>query len=219
MKQSIFLLFLVLNFIQISNTKSLSRLNNKKNENIKVSLKFKKVPLSLLIGGILKGTGLNYLISPKIKGIGSVEIDKVPWDEALNDVVDINNCAWLRVENTIIVCTKKELEYFTYDFLKRMEYLSNESLTKVTLKFTKTPINLVLSSFAKFGAKSLILSPKIKGSVSVNINNMSWKLALELIIRLQGLNLLESGSKFLVLTQKEMHRVFHDRLIRNNGLK
>ncbi|MCJ8346273.1 hypothetical protein MJH12_12080, partial [bacterium] len=60
---------------------------------------------------------------------------------------------------------------------------------------------------------------KAKGIINANLQNISWKLAFELMVRLQNLSSFESETELMVLTQKNMLRVFQERLIKNNSLK
>ncbi|PCJ15557.1 MAG: hypothetical protein COB02_17880 [Candidatus Cloacimonadota bacterium] len=189
MKQ-IFVLFFLLTVISNSNPLS--------DENIKVSMKLSNAPLGLIIPSILKKTGLNYLISSKIKGIKSVSLNGIHWSKALDKVLEGENLAWIRVSNVVIVCTKLEFTYFDADFLQRMQEVSKEGSPKINLSLVKVPLSLMVSAIVRKSGKKLVVTSKLRGKVSTNFKNVPWRLALGLIIRLQNFNISESDNQLTI---------------------
>jgi type IV pilus secretin PilQ/predicted competence protein len=75
-----------------------------------IGMNFKDVDIRdviLIIGNI---TGKNFIIDPKVKGKVTINFTSVPWDQALDIILSMNNLGMVEENNVIIVASMDQLE-------------------------------------------------------------------------------------------------------------
>jgi type IV pilus assembly protein PilQ len=76
----------------------------------------------------------------------------------------------------------------------------------ITATFEKTPILDVLSTFSDFSGKSIVAGQGITGDVTATINQQPWDVALDAILRAQGLSSQEQESGIIQVEKLENMR-------------
>ena len=58
----------------------------------------------------------------------------------------------------------------------------------ISVSLDKAPLQDVVRTFAKLAGFNLILDPRVQGSVTVELKDVPWDQALDLILRIHGLS-------------------------------
>ena len=77
---------------------------------------------------------------------------------------------------------------------------------RITATFEKTPILDVLATFSDFSGKSIVAGADITGDVTASINQQPWDIALEAILKAQGLSSEEQETGIIQVEKMEKLR-------------
>lgn len=69
--------------------------------------------------------------------------------------------------------------------------------TKITVQFKNQEVTKVIETLAKFGKASVIVSPEVTGTISVNFVETPWRTALEVVVKTVGGKLIEEAGGIL----------------------
>lgn len=98
---------------------------------LSVVLKAANRPIQDILRDISEQSGINVVISPKVKGNVTVNLDGVPWAEALDAIVTSLGLSWTRhSENTILITGETRDLKMVFSFLK-VNYLSGRVVRDV----------------------------------------------------------------------------------------
>ncbi len=64
--------------------------------------------------------------------------------------------------------------------------------------FSNIPVRAALVVIAQEGGFSLVVSDSVQGNVSLHLNNVTWQQALDIVLRLKGLDMRVDGTSRLV---------------------
>ncbi len=64
--------------------------------------------------------------------------------------------------------------------------------------FSNIPVRAALVVIAQEGGFSLVVSDSVQGNVSLRLNNVTWQQALDIVLRLKGLDMRVNGTSRLV---------------------
>ena len=64
--------------------------------------------------------------------------------------------------------------------------------------FSNIPVRAALVVIAQEGGFSLVVSDSVQGNVSLHLNNVTWQQALDIVLRLKGLDMRVNGTSRLV---------------------
>lgn len=78
-------------------------------DNKPITLDFQHAELGAVLNAFAKFTGLNIVSSEKVRGFVSLKLDKVPWRNAFDTLLDVNGLAMERRGNVIWVASLAEL--------------------------------------------------------------------------------------------------------------
>jgi type II secretory pathway component GspD/PulD (secretin) len=95
---------------------------------------------------------------------------------------------------------------------KASNLLRVERPQPVTMSFTDEDVRKVISSIASFGGASVIVSEKVKGTVTLTLNDTPWRAALEQVVRTVGFALVEEDYgllKVLPMDELELESLFY----------
>jgi type IV pilus assembly protein PilQ len=68
----------------------------------------------------------------------------------------------------------------------------------ISVSLDKAPLQDVVRTFAKLAGFNLILDPRVQGSVTIELKDVPWDQALDLILRIHGLGAEVDGSLWAV---------------------
>lgn len=73
----------------------------------------------------------------------------------------------------------------------------------ITLNFKDTDVHTVMSVFADFTDLNLVLTEGVKGGVTMNLKNVPWDQAFEVVLKAKGLVARQTGNVMLISTANE----------------
>ena len=154
---------------------------------------FKQTDLKLVIIFIARQTGLSAFIDPGVSGEITCELDQVKWDKALDLFLKINNYDRVRIENTFIIGKDQLIE----KFLKKKAALAGKDINTFSgklldLSFFGADIHFVLQQMAAKAALRIIIDPGINHSITCEISQLPWDMALDVLLEMNDL----SGFRF-----------------------
>lgn len=82
--------------------------------------------------------------------------------------------------------------------------------TPITVSFERTPIRDVLSTFARFSNRSIVTGAGVEGTVSADIRDQPWDVALQAILQAHGLSAQETESGIIRVDAFERLAVTED---------
>ncbi|NIR46540.1 MAG: AMIN domain-containing protein [Gemmatimonadetes bacterium] len=85
----------------------------------------------------------------------------------------------------------------------RQEQTPVSQMPRITVTFENTDIRDVLNNFADFTGKSFVPGSGVEGTVTANIRNQPWDLALKAILDAQGLTAVETGTGIIRVDRLE----------------
>jgi type IV pilus assembly protein PilQ len=82
---------------------------------------------------------------------------------------------------------------------------------RMSLDVQGADIQTVLRSLSEFSGKNIVASKEVKGEVTLRLRNVAWRHALDIVLKSQGLGMVETGQTILVsnldtLRKEEMDR-------------
>jgi type IV pilus assembly protein PilQ len=82
---------------------------------------------------------------------------------------------------------------------------------RMSLDVQAAEIQTVLRSLSEFSGKNIVASKEVKGQVTLRLRNVPWRHALDILLRAQGLGMVEQGQTIVVsnletLRKEEMER-------------
>lgn len=158
-----------------------------------VDFYFKQTDLKRVIIFIARQTGVSAFIDPGVSGKITCELDRVKWDKALDLFLKINNYDRVRIENTFIIGKDRLIE----KFLKKKAALAGKDINTFSgkpldLSFFGADIHFVLQEMAAKTALRIIVDPGINHSITCEISQLPWDMALDVLLEMNDL----SGFRF-----------------------
>jgi hypothetical protein len=72
---------------------------------------------------------------------------------------------------------------------------------RMSLDVQGAEIQTVLRSLAEFSGKNIVASKEVKGEVTLRLRNVPWRHALDILLKTQGLGMVEKGQTIVVRTK------------------
>ncbi len=103
----------------------------------------------------------------------SIELNDVPWRDALEIVAEkVKGVVEQRTGGVLVVTKPRRLELFEYH---------------------EQPVELVIGDIAKISGANIVISPLVKGTISVRFNGVPWRDALDVVAKTLGAVVVEEG--------------------------
>ncbi len=99
---------------------------------------------------------------------------------------------------------KKELKVFSFKnkTRKSLDFEKNKIPTytgkKISLEFYKADLHNVFRLFSEISGKNIIVSDKVKGSLTLSLKNVPWDFALDLILEVENLKKEEKLNTYII---------------------
>jgi type IV pilus assembly protein PilQ len=82
---------------------------------------------------------------------------------------------------------------------------------RMSLDVQGAEVQTVLRSLSEFSGKNIVASKEVKGQVTLRLRNVPWRHALDIVLRAQGLGMIEQGQTIVIsnletLRKEEMER-------------
>lgn len=150
----------------------------------RVNLNVADKPLEDVVAFLRERSGANIVVidpkvlDPKIdtpisKDKISIELNDVPWREALEIVAEkVKGVVETRTGGVLVVTKPRRLELFEYH---------------------EQPVELVIGDIAKISGANIVISPLVRGTISVRFNGVPWRDALDVVAKTMGAVVVEEG--------------------------
>ena len=127
-------------------------------------------PLEDVLDHIRNKVGVTIVTPPGTDGRVTIKLKDIPWQEALRFVAESASC----------IVTQSSPRLWRV-----------EKPPRVTMSFQAVDIKQVIEAIAKAGNANIVVSDKVKGSVTMVIADKPWRDALDAVVKTQGYFLVE----------------------------
>ena len=142
----------------------------------RVNLRAEGRTLAEVVDYLREQTGVNLVLLPGEYGPVSVQLTDVPWRDALDVVAESVGCVVSERTGGILVVEKPR---------------------PFSLETRGTDIAEVIDLIAKVGGANIIVAPEVTGSLSLRLNNVPWRDALDVACKTLGFIVIEEGRGIL----------------------
>lgn len=129
----------------------------------------------------------NVVVHPGVSGHVTIQVNQIPWDQALDLVLSPNGLAANRVGNLIEIGPPKRLgtrRHFDGDL--------------IDIDHKGTDLVSCLENLAAKGGKTLTIDSSVQGQVTIMLQRVPWDQAFDVIARLNGLTWKAEGRSIRV---------------------
>lgn len=130
-----------------------------------VTFEVKDRDLHSVVEHIRAGSGVNVILDEGITGTVTLSLAKVPWRQALELAAEKAGCVVIEVGSNLLKIEKPPKVHFSFE---------NADVTKV------------IDAIAKVSGANIIVGPEVKGTVSVRLNDVPYRDALETVAKTLG---------------------------------
>lgn len=124
----------------------------------------------------------------------TIKIQELHWLDALQEVAEKAECILERVSPIVIKVYKPE---------------------RVTFSFENEDVKKVVSVIATYSGANIVVSPQVKGTITVNLKNIPWRDALEQIVKTLGYAVVEEDRDILrIVPRADLQQQLETRVIR-----
>lgn len=161
----------------------------------RVSFDLRARTLGDVVEFIRTKTKVNIILSKEAAAATvTIKVNRIHWLTSLELVAEKAECILERVSPVLIKVAKPERVTFSFE---------NEDVTKV------------VSVIATYSGANIVVSPAVKGSVTVNLKNIPWRDALEQIVKTLGYAVVEEDRGILrIVPREDLKEQLETRVIR-----
>ncbi len=142
----------------------------------RVNLRAEGRSLAEVVDYLREQTGVNLVLLPGEYGPVSVQLTDVPWRDALDVVAESVGCVVSERTGGILVVERPR---------------------PFSLETRGTDIAEVIDLIAKVGGANIIVAPEVTGTLSLRLNNVPWRDALDVACKTLGFTVIEEGRGIL----------------------
>jgi len=161
----------------------------------RVSFDVRGRTLSDVVDRIRDKTKVNIFLSKDAAAATvTVRVQDLHWLLALQEVAEKASCILERTSPTVIKVYKPE---------------------RVTFSFENEDIKKVVNVIATYSGANIVVSPAVKGSITVNLKNIPWRDALDQIVKTLGYAVVEEDRDILrIVPREDLKQQLDTRVIR-----
>ena len=149
-----------------------------------ISMELKEAPLTEVLRSFAAIADVNMVIHPDVKGSVTVNLKAVPWDQALEQILQVNGLA-MDIDGRVIRIEPVAVAQARLQGAAEKHY----SGQPISMSLKRANLREVLDSFAKIGGLEMYVSPDVEGEVTVELKSVPWDQALDEIVAAQGLEM------------------------------
>jgi len=161
----------------------------------KVSFDVRSRTLAEVVERIRDKTKVNILPSKEAaEATVTLKVQELYWLTALEEVAEKAECILERVSPVLIKVYKPE---------------------RVTFSFENEDIKKVVSVIATYSGANIVVSPQVKGQITVNLKNIPWRDALEQIVKTLGYAVVQEDRDILrIVPREDLKQQLETRVVR-----
>jgi type II secretory pathway component GspD/PulD (secretin) len=132
---------------------------------IRINVDLDGVELADVMEQIGRQVGRNILVDPNVEEVVRVSLRDILWREAVDVIARMTRCEVEERPGGIMLLTQPP---------------------KVTIQFTDANVRTVLQLLAAYSGKNIIISPDVRGTVTLDLKEVHWLRALHAIVKTVG---------------------------------
>jgi len=130
----------------------------------RVTLEAKDLDLRTALASVAKQSGRVLLVDPTVEEKVTAKIRNRPWPEALRVLAQLSRCSLEERRGVILLAQPP----------------------RVTIQFTDANVRTVVQLLAAYSGKTIQLSPAVKGTLTLDLKEVDWRVALREIAATVG---------------------------------
>jgi type IV pilus assembly protein PilQ len=142
----------------------------------RVSLRVDSRALSEVVDYLREQTGANLVLLPGEYPAVSLQLSDVPWRDALEVAAEAAGCVVSERTGGILVVEKP---------------------VRVTYETQGTDITQVIDLIGKLAGANIVVAPEVTGTLSLRLNNVPWRDALDVAVKTLGYTVIEENRGIL----------------------
>ena len=136
----------------------------------RISLRVVNQPLADVLKHIQEQAGVNIILAEGVDEKLTLDLDRVPWNLALEVVAEKTGCVLVQ---------------------KATNLIRVEQPPRVTFNFTGADVKEVIDAIAKYAGASVVTAPEVTGTVHLRLNDVPWRTALDTVAKSLGFVVVE----------------------------
>lgn len=147
----------------------------------RLSLKLKERDLREVVASIARRASVNIIIDPAIEKNVTIDLQDVPWRQALSLVAEQVGCIVTDLQGGVFRV---------------------EEPPKVSFVFPNTDIQMVIDTIAKVSGANIIVAPEVKGNITLRLRDVPWRDALDAAAKTLGFVVVQEDRGILRVVPK-----------------
>lgn len=131
----------------------------------RLTLRLKDRELRDVVQSIRRKTSANIIMDPGIEALVTIDLQDVPWRQALSLVAEQAGCIVTEGDGGVLKVEKPPRVYFAFE---------------------NTDIQKVIDTISKISGANIVVAPEVKGTITVRLKNIPWRDALDAVVKTLG---------------------------------
>ena len=136
----------------------------------RLTLKLKDRDLRDVVATIKRKASVNIIMDPAIEETVTLELQDVAWRQALDLVAEQAGCIVSEAAGGVLKIEKPPRVYFAFE---------------------NTDIAKVIDTIAKISGANIVVSPEVKGNITLRLKHIPWRDALDAAVKTLGFEVVE----------------------------
>jgi TonB family protein len=163
---------------------------------------FENAQLLDVLKYIAERVAINIVVDPGINGRVSCQLKQVPWDKALDWMLQVNGLDMIYKGNVVRILKADPANKDLKKAAKEKKYTGKP----MSFNFHNANLIDVLKIIAKVAGVTPEIAPGITGRVTTQLDRIPWDQALDLILELNGLDWELKGKVLKVFKKKKVQK-------------
>src|SRR5262245_27479115 len=142
----------------------------------RLTLRLRDRDLRDVVASIRRKANVNIIMDPGIEATVTVDLQDVHWRQALDIVADQADCVVAEGEGGV---------------------LKVEKPPRITFAFENADIKKVIDTIAKISGANIVVSPEVKGEITLRLKNIPWRDTLDAAVKTLGFVVVQEGRGIL----------------------
>jgi len=155
------------------------------NDREPMNFNFENADLKDVLLTVAKKTKMNILVDPGVKGKVTCQLKQIPWDKGLKKILKTNGLD-MYINGNILRIFKADPANQKWIKAASQKKYSGEP---IALNLKDAPLPNVLKTIAKRANKKILMPVSIKGNVNLQLENVPWDQAMDVILQINGLEM------------------------------
>lgn len=161
---------------------------------------FENARLMEVLWYISKSVEINIVVDPGISGRVSCQLEQVPWEKALDWMLELNGLDMIYKGNVVRILKADPANKDLKNAMKKKKFTGE----LMTFHFKNAKLKDVLKIIAKIAHLTLEIAPGIKGQVTTRLNKLPWDQALDIMLELNSLDWEVKGKVLKIFKKKQV---------------